>query len=171
MTFRLLSAIRSIPIRQSRSIRYFTSELDKAKQENREDDFYLNPDWYRTPQESDGPRCIMPGYPEPPYKSYQARDAYGTFTNQQERRNFGEPVHELYDVLGQDNFDIEQTYSIRYMLTGVGIAAATLFGTVQLIGLFDDKDGWRRNVVDREYPYLHLYHPKNMIGTEKTDSA
>lgn len=99
----------------------------------------------------------MPDYPEVPFQSYQNRDPYGKYTDPQSRRNFGEPVHERFDVLGTQSFDVETTYSIRYMLTGVAIAGGTFIGAVQLLNYLDDQDGWRRDVAERELPYLHKY--------------
>ena len=40
------------------------------------------------------------GYINPPPIKRQFRDPYGDWTDQQERRNFGEPVHEDEDILG-----------------------------------------------------------------------
>lgn len=121
---------------------------------------FLNPDWFRPPQESDGPRCIAPDYPDVPYQSLQARSPYAQWSDPQLRRNLGEPVQEQYDALSTQSFDIEPTYSIRYMLTGLALAAGTFAGLVQLINLFDDKNGWRRDVAERDFPYLHMYQGK-----------
>jgi len=40
------------------------------------------------------------GYINPPAIKRSHRDPYGDWTNKQERRNFGEPVHEDNDILG-----------------------------------------------------------------------
>lgn len=40
------------------------------------------------------------GYINPPAIKRQFRDPYGDWTDKQERRNFGEPVHEDEDILG-----------------------------------------------------------------------
>ncbi|KAI4148160.1 MAG: hypothetical protein L6R39_002870 [Caloplaca ligustica] len=40
------------------------------------------------------------GYPNPPAQKRQFRDPYGDWWDKQERRNFGEPVHEDHDILG-----------------------------------------------------------------------
>ncbi|KAL8702135.1 MAG: hypothetical protein Q9201_004569 [Fulgogasparrea decipioides] len=40
------------------------------------------------------------GYPNPPPEKRQFRDPYGDWWDKQERRNFGEPVHEDHDILG-----------------------------------------------------------------------
>ncbi|RMJ22264.1 hypothetical protein PHISP_06865 [Aspergillus sp. HF37] len=39
-------------------------------------------------------------YPNPPREKRQFRDPYESWWDQQERRNFGEPVHEDNDILG-----------------------------------------------------------------------
>lgn len=124
-----------------------------------ENGIFLNPDWYRDPKESDGPRCIQPDYPDVPFASYQNRSPYKKYTDNQARRNFGEPVNEQFDILTTQSFDTETTYSMRYMLTGVVIAGATFYGAIQLLNMFDDKDGWRRDAAAREFPYLAKYQP------------
>jgi NADH dehydrogenase (ubiquinone) 1 beta subcomplex subunit 8 len=40
------------------------------------------------------------GYQNPPAEKRQFRDPYGDWWDKQERRNYGEPVHEDNDVLG-----------------------------------------------------------------------
>lgn len=40
------------------------------------------------------------GYVNPPRENRQFRDPYGNWWDKQERRNFGEPVHEDNDILG-----------------------------------------------------------------------
>ncbi|KAL8723204.1 MAG: hypothetical protein Q9225_000470 [Loekoesia sp. 1 TL-2023] len=40
------------------------------------------------------------GYPSPPPQKRQFRDPYADWWDKQERRNFGEPVHEDHDILG-----------------------------------------------------------------------
>lgn len=159
----LLSARRNLFSGLSKSLsRFQASKISSAPSGDKEEKFedpnvFLNPDWYRTPQESDGPRCITPDYPDVPYVSHQFRSPYAQYTHPQARRNWGEPVHELGDMLSTQNFDVEPTYSIGYMLKGLAIAGGVFVGAIQILNYFDDKDGWRRDVVPREYPYLHKY--------------
>ena len=40
------------------------------------------------------------GYINPPAELHGKRDPYGTYWDQQERRNYGEPCHEDHDILG-----------------------------------------------------------------------
>lgn len=122
-------------------------EMDTAKLE--EDNGYLNKDWFRKPQKSDGPRCIDPSYPNPPFASYQTKNPFKRYDDPQLRRNFNDPLHENYEILTVQNFDVETTYSLRYMLTGVAIGAASFIGIIQLANYFDEPNGWRRNVVDK----------------------
>lgn len=160
-----LFSLRSLPRPLSILQRHFVSlptstpEQKVEKSEEIAEDPYLNPDWFRTPQASDGSRCIAPDYPNTPYDSYQNRNPHARYYDQQRRRNFNEPVNERFDVLSAQSFDVESTYSMRYMLSGVGIAAAVLFGIIQTIQYFDEPEGWRKNVVPRHLPFLHKYQP------------
>lgn len=142
----LLKGSRIVPFRLP-SRNYTIKSLFENVKPQKGDQTYLDPDWFRTPQESDGPRGINPDYPETPYISHQARSPYQAYDDSQLKRNFGETLNEDYDVLTSQSFDIETTYSMRYMLTGVAVAGATVFGAVQFINLFDDKNGWRRPTV------------------------
>jgi hypothetical protein len=146
-------------------LRYLSSSSATGKSKDEdvvptgENGIFLNPDWYRDPKESDGPRCIQPDYPNIPFASYQNKNPYEKYTDNQARRNFGEPVNEKFDILTTQSFDTETTYSMRYMLTGVAIAGATFYGAIQLLNMVDDKDGWRRDAAAREFPYLAKYQP------------
>lgn len=142
------------------SIRRLSSPTDIAKHEvqptTQIDEPFLNPDWYRTPQASDGPRCIAPDYPETEYRSYQLRDPYKKYTgDQQLRTEYGEPLDENCDILSAQSFDVETTYSIRYMLTSLAVAGAVFVGAVKFLQLFDHPDGWRTNAVPRQYPNMN----------------
>lgn len=44
--------------------------------------------------------CQNGGYVQPPPIKRQFRDPHGDWWDKQERRNYGEPVHEDYDLLG-----------------------------------------------------------------------
>ena len=46
------------------------------------------------------PRTQNGGYINPPREKRQFRDPYGDWWDKQERRNYGEPVHEDNDILG-----------------------------------------------------------------------
>lgn len=156
----------SIPSRHLASLSASNAAPKSAPAEDAEEETYLNPDWFRNPKASDGPRCIAPDYPDTPYASYQTRSPYAQYYDQQRRRSFNEPVNERFDVLSAQSFDVETTYSMRYMLGGVGIAAAVVFGAVQAIQYFDEPEGWRKNVVPRDLPYLHKYQPPSEPATK-----
>ncbi|KAH6675277.1 NADH:ubiquinone oxidoreductase 20.1kD subunit [Plectosphaerella plurivora] len=61
------------------------------------------------------------GYINPPFVKRQHRDPYGDWWDKQERRNFGEPVHEDNDLLG-----IFSPYDYTWTTPGPG---AIMFGT------------------------------------------
>ncbi|KAF2470929.1 uncharacterized protein BDR25DRAFT_261189 [Lindgomyces ingoldianus] len=61
------------------------------------------------------------GYLNPPPIKRQFRDPYGDWWDKQERRNFGEPVHEDNDILG-----IFSTYEYTHFTAGWG---GVLLGT------------------------------------------
>lgn len=89
----------------------------------------MHPDWYRTPMAEDDPRMIG-DYPDVPAESYQHRDPHDpTYTDPQNRRRFGEPVPEDYEVLTVWSFDHERTYSAKFILGGL----AGFFGTMYLL--------------------------------------
>lgn len=64
------------------------------------------------------------GYVNPPRQPRQFRDPYGDWWDKQERRNFGEPVHEDNDILGM--FSLEEyrhfTPAKGFFLMGCSIA-------------------------------------------------
>jgi len=62
------------------------------------------------------------GYINPPRIKRQFRDPYGDWTHKQERRNFGEPVHEDEDEMGV--FSLEE-YTV--MSGKMGVAMWTFF--------------------------------------------
>jgi NADH dehydrogenase (ubiquinone) 1 beta subcomplex subunit 8 len=66
------------------------------------------------------------GYPNPPAVKRQFRDPYGKYWDQQERRNYGEPIHEDNDVLG-----IFTTEKYTWTTPGWGaVLFATFIGSV-----------------------------------------
>lgn len=77
--------------------------------------FYLHPHWYRFPRSSDDSRGIKPDYPDLSIEkhSYQHRDPYARYDDQQFRRNFNEVLPEEYDILAMNSFDVEKTFSMR----------------------------------------------------------
>ena len=75
------------------------------------------------------------GYVNPPRISRQHRDPYGDWWDKQERRNYGEPVHEDNDILGMFAPEEYNFYTSPQCFALVGCAVAafcTFFGTVYL---------------------------------------
>ncbi|OCH95372.1 hypothetical protein OBBRIDRAFT_830935 [Obba rivulosa] len=88
------------------------------------------------------------GYPQLPYVSKQRLPPRG-WDDPQMRRNFGDPVHELEDVLGMWGPDIPivdpQTALRHFTIAWTGILAFALFVKYALVP--------ERPAVPREYPY------------------
>jgi len=77
--------------------------------------------WVLTPRVQNG------GYINPPRIKRQFRDPYATWWDPQERRNFGEPVHEDNDVLG-----IFSPWEYTWTTTGPGLIMVGTFIAVFL---------------------------------------
>lgn len=72
--------------------------------------------------------CVQNGgYINPPRIKRQFRDPYANWWDPQERRNFGEPVHEDNDVLG-----IFSPHEYTWTTTGPGLTMIATFVTVFL---------------------------------------
>jgi NADH dehydrogenase (ubiquinone) 1 beta subcomplex subunit 8 len=80
------------------------------------------------------------GYPNPPAIKRQFRDPHGKYWDQQERRNYGEPIHEDNDVLG-----IFTTEAYTWTKPGKGAVMfatfiASVFGLATVVGwVYPDK--------------------------------
>ncbi|KAI1935969.1 hypothetical protein LOZ66_004887 [Ophidiomyces ophidiicola] len=72
------------------------------------------------------------GYSNPPAQKRQFRDPYGEWWDKQDRRNFGEPVHEDNDIL--TTFSTESYNHFKapkaFMLLGISIASVFAFSGV-----------------------------------------
>eukprot|EP00794_Sanderia_malayensis_P012728 gene12729-14033_t len=113
------------------------------------------PDWEEKEWKDDG--FALHDYPNLPARSYQLRDPYATYWDQQDRRNFGEPLHEEDDALGiwmPDRYDEEPTSPIE-ALRNLCIAFGCL-GFVYFLSTFytDEKDN---PAVPTIYPFNNLY--------------
>ncbi|ORX36631.1 hypothetical protein BD324DRAFT_626623 [Kockovaella imperatae] len=103
----------------------------------------------------------LQGYPQLPYVFTQERPAKGWW-DRQNRRNFGEVLHEENDMLGIFGPDKPAVSSLRATLQ---ILTAT--ACVALIGYIGTKIMPERSAVPRQYPYNGLekeygggaYHP------------
>lgn len=75
------------------------------------------------------------GYINPPPIKRQFRDPHADWWDKQERRNFGEPVHEDYDILGMFS-----TYEYTWITPGkglfqIGVFIATFLSVVYAVKL------------------------------------
>ncbi|KAF2858249.1 hypothetical protein K470DRAFT_283372 [Piedraia hortae CBS 480.64] len=84
------------------------------------------------------------GYPDPsrmtnlPMKR-QFRDPYGEWWDPQERRNYGEPVHEDNDILGIFSPEAYTHFTPQWGAVLVGTFAATVLGVCVLVkGVYPD---------------------------------
>ncbi|KAI1645471.1 uncharacterized protein F4817DRAFT_343434 [Daldinia loculata] len=85
------------------------------------------------------------GYINPPPIKRQFRDPYGDWWDKQDRRNYGEPVHEDHDILG-----IFSTYEYTWVSPGkgllqIGAFIATFVGVCWMVGrVYPDKPSFPR---------------------------
>ncbi|KAI1491586.1 hypothetical protein F5X96DRAFT_458003 [Biscogniauxia mediterranea] len=85
------------------------------------------------------------GYINPPRVKRQFRDPNGDWWDKQERRNYGEPIHEDNDVLG-----VFSPYEYTWTTPGKGLAqigafVATFMGLCWVVGrLYPDKPSYPR---------------------------
>ncbi|MCJ1476343.1 hypothetical protein MMC13_005009 [Lambiella insularis] len=68
------------------------------------------------------------GYINPPPEKRQFRDPYADWWDKQERRNYGEPVHEDNDILGMFSPDEYTHYKPGKGFFLLGCFVATVFG-------------------------------------------
>ncbi|KAI0437137.1 hypothetical protein F4803DRAFT_539960 [Xylaria telfairii] len=85
------------------------------------------------------------GFINPPAVKRQFRDPHGEWWDKQERRNFGEPVHEDHDVLGMFS-PYEYTWvNSRTAFAQIGAFIATFVGVCWVVGrLYPDKPSYPR---------------------------
>lgn len=89
----------------------------------------IHPDWYRTPMPEDDPRMIG-DYPAVPIEPYQLRDPYASdYFDVQNRRRWGEALHEDVEPMLMWSWDTEATYGWGWMLAAWG----SLFGGFGLL--------------------------------------
>ncbi|MCJ1374053.1 hypothetical protein MMC20_005283 [Loxospora ochrophaea] len=76
------------------------------------------------------------GYINPPAVKRQFRDPYGDWWDKQERRNYGEPVHEDNDILGIFSPE-EYTYTTPgKAFFQLGCFAAAVFGLCGIVSVY-----------------------------------
>ncbi|KAI5781834.1 hypothetical protein EDC01DRAFT_231929 [Geopyxis carbonaria] len=73
------------------------------------------------------------GYVNPAYERRQFRDPYAKWWDQQERRNFGEPVHEDNDMLGRFSPEEYTWINPAKGAAQIGMFIATVFGLCGVI--------------------------------------
>ncbi|KAI0903253.1 hypothetical protein F4823DRAFT_619335 [Ustulina deusta] len=85
------------------------------------------------------------GFINPPRVKRQFRDPHGEWWDKQERRNFGEPVHEDHDVLGMFSPHEYTWVSSRTAFAQLGVFIAVFMGVCWVIGrLYPDKPSFPR---------------------------
>lgn len=93
------------------------------------------------------------GYINPPRIKRQFRDPYGEWWDPQERRNFGEPIHEDNDLLG-----IFSPWEYTWTTTGPGLI---------MIGCFLAVLGGVSSMVYMSYPDRPAYPREFEAGLER----
>lgn len=89
------------------------------------------------------------GYINPPREKREFRDPYGEWWDKQERRNFGEPVHEDNDILGRFSpYPYTHFSSQRGLVLWAGFLGciATLSGAVYLT--YPDRPSFPKEYAD-----------------------
>ncbi|KAL8974920.1 MAG: hypothetical protein Q9197_000860 [Variospora fuerteventurae] len=76
------------------------------------------------------------GYPNPPAQKRQFLDPYADWWDKQERRNFGEPVHEDHDILGVFSPHEYTHFSPQKGLVLMGAFVGVVLGLCGLVRLY-----------------------------------
>ncbi|KAI1099138.1 hypothetical protein F4804DRAFT_337516 [Jackrogersella minutella] len=85
------------------------------------------------------------GYIQPPPVKRQFRDPHADWWDKQERRNYGEPVHEDYDTLGMFSAHEYTWISPGKGLFQIGTFIAAVVGVSWIVGrLYPDKPSFPR---------------------------
>ncbi|WQF84336.1 Putative NADH dehydrogenase [ubiquinone] 1 beta subcomplex subunit 8 [Colletotrichum destructivum] len=89
------------------------------------------------------------GYINPPFIKRQFRDPHGDWWDKQERRNFGEPVHEDHDLLGMFSpFEYTWTSTGKGLLQ-IGAFVVAFFGVCGVVAAnYPDKPSYPREFPD-----------------------
>lgn len=126
------------------------TESQYLKSLNIEEPFHPDLWRYPDPSQDKGDHMIAPDYPRfETFDSYQTRSPYQKWDDPQMRRNFGEALPEHYDILSVQCFDVETSYSLRYMLLAVTCFFGSMFGIIQIINAIDDPK-WRTLAVRKD---------------------
>ncbi|TYJ54138.1 hypothetical protein B9479_005236 [Cryptococcus floricola] len=105
------------------------------------------------------------GYPQLPNETLQKRQPFGWW-DVQERKNFGEVVHESEDVIGMWGPDVHKTswQSALLQLSGA-------FGLVGVAAFFLIQTRPERPAVAREYPYNGLEQELGGINVARKEQV
>lgn len=76
------------------------------------------------------------GYVNPPAIPRQFRDPYADWWDKQERRNYGEPVHEDNDILGMFSPEEYTHFKPGWGAICLGTFVATFLGAVAVVGVY-----------------------------------
>lgn len=94
------------------------------------------------------------GYIQPPPQKRQFRDPYGDWWDKQERRNFGEPVHEDHDILGMMSLHEYTHFTPRRAFFLLGCFVTSFLGLAGVVSLnYPDRPSAQRTFeggLDRE---------------------
>ncbi|KAL6713926.1 hypothetical protein ACLMJK_008420 [Lecanora helva] len=110
------------------------------------------------------------GYVNPPRIPRQFRDPYADWWDKQERRNYGEPVHEDNDILGMmsPHYYTHFTSGMEFFCVGVFIAA--FLGVVGVVRMtYPDKPAVDRGFeggLDRELGGEGTIHARTEDGID-----
>ncbi|KAI0505119.1 hypothetical protein F5B22DRAFT_538269 [Xylaria bambusicola] len=131
-----MTASRRLPVIQQRT--FFPDEWTGKK--TVEEKYPAEPNF--TDAEDPG---MNGGFVNPPRVKRQFRDPHGGWWDKQERRNFGEPVHEDHDILGVFS-PYEYTWvSSKMAFAQLGMFIATVMGVCWVVGrLYPDKPAFPR---------------------------
>ena len=89
----------------------------------------------------EGPQKLMRqtqngGYINPPREKRQFRDPYGDWWDKQERRNYGEPVHEDNDILGMFSPEEYTHFTPGKGILLIGCWVASVLGLCGVVSLY-----------------------------------
>lgn len=89
------------------------------------------------------------GYVNPPPEKRQLRDPYGDWWDKQERRNYGEPVHEDDDIMGRLAPEEYRHTSPGFAILQLMFFMGSVFGLAGLVSVFyPDKPALPRTFPD-----------------------
>lgn len=76
------------------------------------------------------------GYVNPPLEKRGKRDPYGDWWDKQDRRNYGEPVHEDNDILGVFSLEVYDHFKPGKAALLTGSWVLSMFGLAGVVYLF-----------------------------------